>query len=391
MTAPVALETEALLAEARRRAGLEDFGAWFEPFRAPMEAQIRSMREEARLNEAGRTALGEGVLSSLVNVLRMSSDLRRHPEILDQPVRVAALVVGLPRTGSTMLHRMLATHPNATAPLWWEVSYLAPFPGEARGDPRPRQEAGRAQVRWMCDNMPELISIHPMDADAPDEDVMAMEQVFVGTAAECRMHLPSYVRFIEGLDKRPVYRFLRTFLQYLQWQDPKRAGKAWVLKAPAHLTALPAVLETFPDASIVMTHRDPVAVVPSFASLGYTLTRLGSDHADPAVIGRHWSRRWQAALQDFMATRAGAARHRFLDVMYEEQVKDPLGTATRVMEKIGLAVDDAARRSLLGWVDANPRDGRARHRYTPEMFGLTEAGLKEDYAFYREAFGFSAR
>jgi hypothetical protein len=387
----IPLDTEALLTEARRRAGLDDFGTLFEPFRPALEAQVRSMRDEAQLNEAGRAAMVEGVLSSLVNVLRMAGDLKRHPEILDEPVRVAALVVGLPRTGSTMLHRMLATHPQATAPLWWEVTYLAPFPGEVRGDPSPRQRAGRAQVQWMCDNMPDLISIHPMDADAPDEDVMAMEQVFVGTAAECRMNLPSYVRFIEGIDKRPVYRFLRTFLQYLQWQSPQRAGRAWVLKAPAHLTALPVVLDTFPEASVVMTHRDPVAVVPSFASLGYTLTRLGSDRADPAVVGRHWSRRWQVALQDFMATRAGAARHRFLDVMYEEQVRDPFGTATMVMEKIGLPVDAAARRALQGWVDANPRDGRARHRYTPEMFGLTEAGLKEDYAFYRDAFGFSAR
>lgn len=387
----IPLDTEALLSEARQRAGLDDFGDLFQPFRAPLEMQVRAMRDEARLNEAGRQAMVEGVLSSLVNVLRMADDLKRHPEILAEPVRVAALVVGLPRTGSTMLHRMLATHPRATAPLWWEVTYLAPFPGEQRGDPRPRQEAGRAQVRWMCDNMPDLISIHPMDADAPDEDVMAMEQVFVGTAAECRMHLPSYVQFIERLDKRPVYRFLRTFLQYLQWQSPQRAGKAWVLKAPAHLTALSTVLETFPEAHIVMTHRDPVAVVPSFASLGYTLTKLGSDHADPAVIGRHWSRRWQAALQEFMATRAGTAGHRFIDVMYQEQVTDPLGTATRVMEKIGLPVDAAARQSLQAWVDANPRDKRASHRYTPEMFGLTEAGLKADYGFYREAFGFSAR
>lgn len=387
----IPLDTEALLSEARRRAGFDDFGDLFEPFRAPMDMQVRSMRDEARLTAAGRDAMVEGVLSALVNVLRMADDLKRHPEILDEPVRVTALVVGLPRTGSTMLHRMLATHPQATAPLWWEVTYLAPFPGERRGDPGPRQEAGRAQVRWMCDNMPDLISIHPMDADAPDEDVMAMEQVFVGTAAECRMHLPSYVAYIERLDKRPVYRFLRTLLQYLQWQSPQRAGKAWVLKAPAHLTALSTVLETFPEAHIVMTHRDPVAVVPSFASLGYTLTKLGSDHADPAVIGRHWSRRWRAALTDFMATRAGAAGHRFIDVMYQEQVADPLGTATRVMEKIGLPVDAAAGQALRAWVDANPRDKRASHRYTPEMFGLTEAGLKADYGFYRDAFGFSDR
>lgn len=385
----IPLTREALFAEARRRAGLQDFDeqGFFKPFIEPMEMQLKDMRETAQLSPGGHVAQSERILAGLVNVLRMVDDLKKHPEIRQEKTEVAAIVAGLARTGSTMLHRLLANHSSMTAPIWWEVTYFAPFPGEkVNGD--LRKEAARAQVKWMCDNMPDLISIHPMDADQPDEEVIAMEQLFVGTAAEAQMYLPNYVAYLEQLDMHPIYEFLRLFLQYLQWQEPSRRGKKWVLKAPCHLTGLKTMLEVFPEAKVIMTHRDPVATIPSFASFCYTLCKLASDHADPKYVGPHWSRRWGNALKDFLAVRAANPKERFIDVMYEQQIKDPVGVAMEVYRRMGLPTDDQTKAQVSAWIAENGRDKRAPHKYSIDTFGLTEEGLKKDYAFYREAFGF---
>lgn len=383
-TTALPLETESMLAEARRRTGLEDFGdPWF---LAPLRAQVDGMRTEARLSPTGRVAMVERALGGLVTILRLTDALTRHPEIREEPVEVAAIVCGLPRTGSTMLHRLLANHPGMTACLWWEATFPTPFPGERRGDPSPRQKAARDLVAWMCESMPELLSMHPMDADQVDEEILIMEQGFVSTTAEMNMHLPTYSAFIEGLDKRPVYRFLLDVLKYLQWQDVSRRHKRWVLKTPFHLTGLPAALEIFPQAKVVMTHRDPVQIIPSWASFAYTLMKLGSDEVDPREIGRHWTRRWSNALREFVATRAREPAGRFIDVFYDDQTRDPVGTAKEVFRRLDIAIDAEAEARIVDWIAINGRDKRPSHKYDMATFGLSAPQIEAAFDFYLSEF-----
>jgi hypothetical protein len=188
------------------------------------------------------------------------------------------------------------------------------------------------------------------------------------------------------MDQQPAYDWLVTNLKYLPWQNPARRGKRWILKTPQHLTALRFVLKTFPDAKVIMTHRDPLQTVPSYCSMVYSLIKMTSDDVDAKAIGAHWLRRWSNALRDFIDTRASTPGDRFVDVMYADQIKDPLGTAIKVLERLGEPVNDKVIADLKAWMTANSRENRAAHHYTLEEFGLSPELIEKHYGFYRDVF-----
>ncbi|MBK7730889.1 MAG: sulfotransferase [Gammaproteobacteria bacterium] len=375
------LQTELLISEARRRTGLDDFGdPWF---REPLEVLLRSMREEAALNATGRQIQGERILTGLVNRLRIRDFVNRNPGIRDEPVDVGCVIVGLGRSGSTLLQRLLAAAEGATAVYWWETLNPVPLPGEIPGQAEQRREIARAAVAAMLEAAPDLLSIHPMDAFAADEEVMLLEQSFVSSAPESFMNVPSYARWMEQADQGPAYRELREVLQALTLQDSSRRQKKWILKTPQHLSALPALTEVFPEASIVMPHRDPVQTVVSWCSLVDTLSAPNTDRLDRRCIGAHWSRRLARNLADFMATRDRLGERRFIDIRYAELRSDPVAVGMRVLAVIGLAADSANQARLAAWMAANSRDTRPMHVYAADEFGLSEAELREQFVAYR--------
>lgn len=373
-----------LMAEARAATGLSDFGAddwWLEP----LSIQLDSINREARLNESGAATQRARLVGALANRLRITDALKLHPEIHDEPLHVAAVLLGLPRTGTTMLHRLLHASPGVTAMRWWETHYPAAFPDEVPGDPSARREAARQIFDHMLATIPDLMSIHPMSLDQPDEELTVIDQSFMGTAAESFLWLPSYAAWLEQADQTPAYRELVMWLKYMQWQDPSRRGQMWVLKSPNHITATAAALAAFPDAVFVMTHRDPVRSVPSYCSMVSSLYRMSSDEADLAAIGRHWQNRWANGARRLFALRDAdpAIDARFLDVRYDESVKDPMAQARRVFDRMGRALTAEDEAAMRDWIADNTRDGRPAHRYDLDRFGLTEDGLAETYDFYR--------
>src|SRR5262245_9033012 len=196
----------------------------------------------------------------LVNRLRTEDAYRRHPEIADERIERAFVIVGLARTGSTMLHRMMASDPRWLALLWYESRNPAPFPGSEGAAVDPRITDAEAEVAMMLEGSPDLIAVHPMDAHAPDEEIMLVEHAFTSWNPEAFCRGPSYAADVEGTDLAPGYRYVMRSLQFLQWQK-RRAGKSatrWVLKAPYHLGSLDGLFAVLPDARVVMTHRDPV-------------------------------------------------------------------------------------------------------------------------------------
>jgi len=380
------LESEALLAEARRRTGLSDFGA--DDFREPLDRLTRSLREEAELNDVGRAMQFERNVGLLVNRLRTEAHYARHPEIAEEPVEAPLVIVGLARTGTTMLHRMLASDPRWLALLWYESRNPAPFPdaeGAAAVDPRIAD--AEAEVAAMLEGSPDLISAHPMDAHAPDEEIMLFEHAFLSMNPEAFCRLPSYVEWLEGADLRPGYGYLLRLLRFLQWQK-RRAGfgaRRWVLKAPFHLGSLDALFATLPDAKIAMTHRDPVQTIPSLCSLIRTLRVLGSDRVDDAEIGAHWAGRYARALERAIAVREDC-EDRFVDVHYADLVADPMSQVARIYAHADLDLSDEARARMRQWAVENERDRRPVHAYTLEEFGFDEAGLRGQFAAYVERF-----
>lgn len=379
-------DREALIAEARAQTGLDDFGdTWFF---ANIDALVPSLNEEAQLSAAGVAVARGMIVNGLVNRLRHVELVKQHPEILDEQVEVAAVVVGLPRTGSTMLHRMLASAPGMTGVRWFEAQNYAPFPDEQRGNPEGRRQTAQGLLDYMVANIPDLMSIHPMSLDQPDEELIILGQLYSSTMIEGTYHVPGFAHWLTApaTDRTQCYRDLKQILQSLQWQDPARKGARWVLKTPGHLMALDAVIEVFPEARIVMTHRDPVATVPSYCSMEYSLYRMVSDTIDRASVARFWAPRLAQLLGGFMRVREAAGGRNFVDVRYPDLLADPIGQGERVLAAAGVDVTPEVRAGMAQWIEHNKREDRAPHKYTLADFGLDEAEVARPFADYRARF-----
>lgn len=376
-------DRETLMAEARASAGLDDFGdPWiFEN----LDVLIPVLNSEAQLTEVGVGGARAMIVTALVNRLRHVDLIKRHPEILDEKVDVAAVVVGLPRTGSTMLHRMLASAPGMTGVRWWECQNYAPFPGELPGDPEPRRQAASAYLDYMLEHAPDLMSIHPMSIDQPDEELIILGLLFSSTMIEGMYHVPTYARWLVQNSRTRCYRDLHEILQSLQWQDKRRQGAKWVLKTPGHLMALDAVLETFPGAKIVMTHRDPMSTVPSYCSMMATLYGMASTIYRKS-IGAFWEKRLAELLGLFMTMRERAGDAAFIDVRYTDLTRTPIEEGKRVLAEAGIAVTPEMVAGMGEWVEANRREDRAPHKYSLADFDLDPAEIERDFASYRARF-----
>jgi hypothetical protein len=374
------LDQTALLGAARRRAGLDDFGnTWFFE---PMARFIDAANTEARLTPEGVAGQAEVIVKGLVSRLRMVEDLKRHPEIRDERVEVAAVILGLPRTGSTIFQRLLAAAPGMTAIRWFELQNFAPFPDEVPGNPEGRRAYAEAMIDGWLKAAPELASIHPLDPDAPDEEILILGQMFVSTMLEGMSFVPSFARWLDDYDQSKGHEDLITILQYLQWQDPSRRGKRWVLKSPSNLSYTEYAARAFPEALLIMTHRDPLETVPSYISMQATLYKLGSSLTDREVAD-FWFPRLVEWMRRFEAARGRIGEDRFLDIDYRAVTREPLAQAHRVLRRIGVDPSEETDAALAEFLAGNRREQRPAHDYSLERFGLDEAAIAEAFADYR--------
>lgn len=373
-------DRETLLAAARDRTGLTDFGdTWFFE---PMDHYIAAANAEGKLTPAGFGGQTESILKGLASRLRMVDDIKRNPEILDEPVEVAAIILGLPRTGSTIFHRLLASAPGMTAIRWYEAQNYAPLPGDEPGNPVARRAYANAMIEGWLNLSPELASIHPLDPDAPDEEIIILGQLFITTMVEAMTFAPSFAAWLDTYDQSKGYEDLKTILKYLQWQDPTRRGKKWVLKSPQNLPYTDVIASAFPQAVLVMTHRDPLEVVPSYVSMEAALYKLNSVHSDEAV-GGFWFPRLASWMKRFEEARARIGEDRFIDIDYREVAREPLKQAQRVLAHIGIPLDDEIQTALEEFVAGNKREQRPMHDYSLERFGLDEQTVRDAFASYR--------
>ncbi|TDV54966.1 sulfotransferase family protein [Actinophytocola oryzae] len=371
------LDVDGLLASAREKTGLTDFGdEWFVE---PLRVLVTALRSEARLSELGLALTRRRLTALLADRLRLRQAQSEHPAILDEEVVVAAEICGLPRTGSTLMHRLLAASPSVTSTLSWETSYPLPFPGEGP-DAAERKQRAKDRAELFLRMTPEFGDIHTIEWDGPEEDVILLDRTFVSMSFDSFYQVPTYGLWLRAADQTQAYRELREWLQVLQWQDPSRRGKPWVLKSPHHLTAVDTVLDTFPTCRIVMTHRSPAEAVPSYASMVTSICHQYSDDVDPVAIGRYWRDRFAATLREFTSVRARRP-DRFVDVRFRDVVSDPLAEAVRVSGLVGVPAD---REALSAYLARNRAQRHGSHTYTAADFGLSEADLKRDFAFYEE-------
>lgn len=380
----VRLDEETLLDEARRRARRDDFG---DPtFREPFARVLKAYERDAGLSLLGRIAARQDTIRLLANRLRLESDRRRHPEIDAEEIRRPIFVTGLPRTGTTLMHGLLAQDPATRAPRHWECIFPSPPPERVRYTTDRRIAAAERQLRWFHRMNSEIRKIHPVGAQLPEECLIITSHSFLSFQFQTSHHVPSYQTWLEAQDLRPSYVAHRRFLQQLQWRC---RGERWALKAPAHLYGIDALFAVYPDAGVVLTHREPLEVVASAASLHTVLRSTFSDTVDPVAVGREVTTRWCEGMRRALAVRDGGTvpGERFFDVQYTDLVRDPLGVVRRIYAHFDMRLTDAAENRMRRFLAENPKDKHGRHEYTLEQFGLDRDEEWQRYAWYRERFG----
>ncbi len=377
------LSADELVARARRRTGLADFGG--APFEEPLENFLRACREEAELSLFGHLATRWDAVRFLSNLLRLRAEEAQAPEILEQPIERPIFVAGLPRSGTTFLHSLLAQDPTNLAPCVWQVIHPYPPAGPGGGpDRRPRQVARQLRVFGIL--APEFRRMHPIHAGSPQECSEITAHIFASLRFDTTYRIPRYRHWLDETGHLEAYRFHKRFLQHLQHQA-SGAGH-WVLKCPDHIFALGALRAVYPDACMVFVHRDPLAVLPSVARLTEVLRRPFTRHVDKVEIGRQDSDRWLSATELMIAA---ASEEQFMEpifhIHYVDLVNDPLGTVKALYRHFGRTLDPRAAARISRLVEAKPNGGYGARRSRLEEYGLEATVERERYAGYMERFG----
>ncbi|MDG9703203.1 sulfotransferase [Streptomyces sp. DH37] len=369
------LDPASLAAEARRTAGagaevplrfLDDLGRL-----------AGSIDAEARLHTRGRERARSALVASLVTQIRVGRLTAAVPHIADVPVR-PVFITGLLRTGTTFLQHLLAQHPGLRAPELWET--MAPASTE---DPDDLVAACEAYIEEYYRAAPGFRSIHLLTARLPEECHRLTANSFRHSIYALRYRVPGYARWLDGQSMIPAYEFHREQLRCVLWQRP---GAPVLLKCPSHLWHLDDLARVYPDAKVIRLHRSPVVAVPSVCSLTATVRAARSDDVDREEIGRYWLEHAARALNG-LRRGAGPTATPPLDLYFTDLVADPLGTAERVCDHIGVPMTAEAGRRMTAFMAAENDATTGRHAYAPEDFGLSERLLKERFSPYLAEFG----
>jgi hypothetical protein len=372
------LDAEGLMASARRKTGLSDFGEG--RFREGLGVLVDAFNARDDVHSFGRFFFREFVTNLLVSRLKIQADLTRHPEILDVPITRPLIITGLPRSGTTFLHRLMSEDPAGRTLLYWETLEPSPPPEPSTYRTDPRIARVRRKTNLLERLSPRLATAHELDADSPEEDNSFYAHDFRSRIFGFMFGVIDYNTWLVEDDLEGLHDYARRQMQHLSW---KVRGDYWVLKAPAHMFWLPKLLAAFPDASIIVTHRDPCRVIPSLCSLAAGLWGIMTDRLDLRSLGTGFVEALPLGPERMIADRATLDPARFFDVSYAKMVADPIATIRSACDHFGYdftpEYDSRARRYLA----ENPRHKRGAHHYRLEEFGLDEETVNRHFAGYR--------
>lgn len=381
---PGNLAPESLEAAAQKQAGLTDFGAG--EFREGLARLTGSLESEANLSALGRVIARQDLVGLLANRLRLVDWHARQPEIAERPIRRPIFIVGQGRTGTTILHELLALDPGNRVPQTWEVDFPFPPPERAHYATDARIAGSQAQIDRAEGLIPDFKRMHRMGAQLPQECVRI-------TAGDCKSaifaaqwRVPSYMRWlIEEADMSSAYAYHRMTLQLLEWKCP---GERWVLKSPGHLWCPDALLAAYPDACLVQTHRDPLRILSSLSSLETVLRKMTSDDVDHPSIAREWSA-WLAKgyerSVDFRE-RSALPASRVVDLHFREFIADPIAVVRRLYGRFEIELLPETEAKMLDYLQKNPSNRDGAHSHRLEDTGLDIDEERERVARYQNYF-----
>jgi len=376
----VSFDVEEFLATARAAAGLQDFGA--EDFLEPLEVLCQTY-ENAPFDEQGRERNRRRVLDLLGRRLRVQAALCLHPEIADRELGPPLVLTGMPRSGTSALFNLLAADPAARALLLWETLFPEPLDASEPGAPDPRHEAVRAHFEADHEKNPEFAKIHYSSADTPEECVLLHALTFNGVHHGVEVMLEPYASWYRRQDLLPMYRYYRMLLQMLDWQRP---GERWLLKAPAHMWAIEALLDVFPGTNVVWSHRDPLLCTASICSMTHAIGQ-GSLATPKQELGPVVMDFYATSLERGLEARDRCDAARFVDVMHDEFVEKPEAVVAHIYEYFGLGLGEEAFESMEAHTRANPKGKHGAHNYSLEEWGLDPLEVRERFEPYMERFG----
>jgi hypothetical protein len=381
---PISLTEDAVLAAACERTGLSDFGD--DAFRARLAVWLAAADEDVELGPLGRATVYGNAVRVLANRLRLEDLVKRHPEVLEVPLEKPIIIAGLPRSGTTHLVNLISADDRLRSLPYWES--LEPFPGpeDAAGPDGldPRLVRCRQGYERSDRLLPHLRAMHHMTPEHVHEEIELQELDFATYNLEWYARVPRWRDFYLGCDLRPSYAHLRKALQALTWL---RGPRRWVLKSPQHLEQLGPLVETFPDATIALTHRDPVHVIQSAITMLAYGARIRRTRVDLDDLATYWVDRIERLLRACVRDRELLPAARSIDVLFHEFMADDVAMVERIYSLAGLPMTAAARARLDAFMAANPRGKFGRVLYDLRGdFGVDPDELRRRFAFYFERF-----
>ncbi len=374
-----------LIAEARRTTGLERFDS--ESFREGLDVLLADA-SQVDYPEQGAQRFRATMVAALANRLQATAYLDQHPELLQRPIERPVFVFGVPRTGTTLLSNLLAADPARRSPLTWEIDDPVPPPSTATLYNDPRALARLEMERKMLAARPEMGKYYRNSAIYPNECMFFINSDFKALMWESRGRLPNYRDYLFGndIDLTSTYRYHKRFLQLLQADAPG----IWNLKMPSHALYLDTLLEVYPDARLVWTHRDPLTATGSFCSL-LSLAHMGFlGKVDTEWLGEDCSYQAVEHASRIMDTRARIGHDRIIDVHYADLMRNPLPTMRTLYQALGDAFTPAAEAAMTAWLDDNPQDKFGRHEYKLAQYNLTPDKLRGMFERYLSAYDVEA-
>jgi hypothetical protein len=397
----IKIEKDELIRASRKITGLKDLGSDF--WDEPLDRLLVSINEESNLLPIGRFITRQRFINLLNIRLRAQYYFKRYPGILEQEIYPAWIIVGLQRTGTTKLHRLLATDPDHRVIPSWEVINPAPLdlryieklqsqqsassiqhPASSIQYPLPsdkRINVAKTSVAALKVISPGFFTIHPIDILQPEEDILLLDISFLSTTPEAMMNVPSYAAWLETVDQSPAYAYMVRLLKLMQWMKP---AKRWVLKTPHHLEFPDLVEKNFGEVHFLWPHRSIYESVPSFLSMVTYNRMIFSNDADTQSIARHWVRKTGYMLQKAIDYRAKDGNNaKFIDILYNDLIKDSVGELTKIYKMNGGLTPDHIRR-FLDHEKEHPHRKHGVHHYSLADFGLTEADIDRHTKHYQD-------
>jgi hypothetical protein len=376
------MQSDALIDAACEQTGLADFGD--DSFREGLDVLTQSLQHEAQLSELGKEAITDVMTRALVNRLRVTAWIAAHPEVLESRVERPLIVLGMPRTGTTLLTELLHRDPGNRSLMAWESQDSVPPPEPAEFVDGARVEAARMGAAMLAAANPDFRAIHYEAPDGPTECTPVLAQDFKSLLWETLANIPSYGEWLLQCDQRSAYAYHHRVLQLLQSHTHGR----WALKTPHHCLALAALTEQYPDARLVMTHRDPVTVVASLCSLVRSLSGTFSEADFGTYINEHWTTVAVELVERVMTWRDVHGDDAFVDVAYSDLVADPIAVVRTIYARDGSELTPEAETAMHRYLDEHPQGKHGSHRYDADALGLDVGALEERFASYRTRFAF---